>query len=229
MKQNEFNKLLKQTEEAFDKSDIKKYAEENDLKWNFSVCSTRIIPNNILILGFNWGVGKDPKTGKLCNYNPQSQMPVNSFKYLYENNHLGSLQRIVPCLENYMNSEQLSKIGQSNFCFFRSRYSKQISKNDLDLCKPIFKSFLNVTRPSNILCFSSKLRDYLRNSNILQNIVTDKIPYISGKRECIYEALKGEIVDAIYTGTKIPLLSLPHPNSRIGNDARKKAWDFCFK
>jgi hypothetical protein len=50
--------LLEVTARQFEKSQIKRIALEKHVDWNYSVCETRLVPNNVLIVGFNPGTGK---------------------------------------------------------------------------------------------------------------------------------------------------------------------------
>lgn len=50
-----YSDLLKQIEEAFQKSDIKIKQSELASEWNYALCATPIKKNSGIILGINWG------------------------------------------------------------------------------------------------------------------------------------------------------------------------------
>jgi hypothetical protein len=51
--QKEINQLFQDTKLAFEQSAIKQFAEERNLKWNYAISSTQLIPHTNLIVGFN--------------------------------------------------------------------------------------------------------------------------------------------------------------------------------
>lgn len=216
MDKDDLKNLLNRIELAFNQSDIKAYCEANNLKWFYDLCATPIIPGAPLIVGFNWGAAKGMEYKLLS--------PQERFIDLHNKKYLGSMSRIVPYLTQYFSEEILEIIGQTNFCFFRSAKGYQISKKDLDLCKSIFFEFLEKAVPSNILCFSGRLKDYLFSSGLLNNLRKKEITFRKGNREVAYTAVKATLN---ITGCKIAFL--PHPNYPISSIARRQAWEFCFK
>lgn len=68
--------LLDETREAFNISDIRKFAEDNNFSWFYNICTTKITPNNILIVGFNCAAEKE------ITHEPQSELPKECFKDL---------------------------------------------------------------------------------------------------------------------------------------------------
>ena len=222
MTESDFHKLLQETAEVFNNSNIRKVQGE---KWGYSISATRILPDRPLILGFNWGVGKDENSFKR-----QLEMPRETFQDLINKKDLGSLSRIVPYLEKYLPEISLSDFGQSNYCFFRSKTEGQILEGDLELCKGLFQYFLAVSSPSMIISLSGRLRKYLLNPNIqtiLKNIVeSEPIKFGRRGREITYVAAKGLLENS---GRNIPIYFLPHPNSPMTTGARHQAWKFCFE
>lgn len=134
---------------------------------------------------------------------------------------VGSLSRIYPFCRKHFGDDFISKITQSNYCFFRSHNESQISSKDIELCEPILEKLISIIEPSIILCFSSKLRDSLLRSSKIQSLEKLEIEYYRGSFKMTYCAIKA----TLNSGVKINFL--PHPNYPIKGEARIKAWDFC--
>lgn len=205
-----FYELLYETKQAYLLSDV--YKNFKDKEWYYSVTATKFMKNKPLIVGFNWGAEQDYK------YSPQCEYPFTHFEGLYD--ELGSLNRTIPFFHEYF---QKALTGmQTNFCFFRSHEEKQISFKDLGLCKPLFDKYLDYVDPSIIISFSSKLRDYFNDNNLITNKKVLSIKYLKGQTEIIkgnYETKAGKIINFVY---------IPHPNARVSKEDRIKAWNFCF-
>lgn len=215
-----FSRLLAKIKTAYDSSDIKKYCEKNGHQWAYELCATKITNNKPLIIGFNWGAASDG------DYPPQKDYPTATFDDLFRKKDLGSFSRVVPYCNQYISPSFIHEAGQSNFCFFRSQRADQITERDLDLCKPIFKEFLESITPSLLLCFSSKLRDYLIDSHLTTNLHSKELTdNVVGGRERTYKVAKGDYI----AGQKLKTYFLPHPNYRIQQTTRDKAWEFCFR
>lgn len=208
--------LFKDTQIAFDKAPIKKYASDKNLKWHYSISSTILKTNSILIIGFNWGASSDQK------YDPQNCIPIVNFKDLYEQKDLGSLQRIYQPLKKYFPEDEIENCVQTNFCFFRSSEENQITFDDIELSTPLFNKLIGILKPNTIIGFSSTLRDYFLKNNLCSGVKADNFP--SNKRS-IY------VVKGIYKHLEkeIPIFFLPHPNSKFTAESRQKAWEFCFQ
>lgn len=212
-----FNDLLAKTKSAYDLSDIKKHCDKEGHQWFYSLCATKIIVNKPLIIGFNWGAGSG------VSFAPQMDYPTESFYDLHKKKWLGSLSRIIPYCEKYISKEFACEAGQSNYCFFRSYQEDQISEHDLELCKPIFRELLEISKPSLLLCFSARLRDHLILSELVENCATAELPYRQGNAERKCLVAKGEI-----SFGKSKIYFLPHPNWPLKREIREEAWEFCF-
>lgn len=220
MRDSEFQELLEMTRQAYDKCDVKKIEAKLGGSWAYSICATRIVPNQPLLLGFNWGAKKG------CPHKPQSEIPKESFIDLFRARKLGSMQRIFPYMKKYFPNQQIAEIGQSNYCFFRSDLESQISDGDLELCDPLLQRFLELAQPSRILMFSARLRRHLLSSGLLLKILKSApIFFNRGSRACSYIAIKGSIR---VNDESIRCYSLPHPNYPMKKEARDQAWKFCF-
>ena len=206
-----FNELLYEVRQAYLLSDV--YKNYKDKEWYYSITSTRFSKNKPLIVGFNWGVDNNwIKKGN--KYSPQCQYPFTNFEGLYDD--LGSFKRVIPFFHNYFPAALSGT--QTNFCFFRSEIDKQITKSDIELCKPIFEKLISYLNPSCIISFS-------RNNLFLsqKNIEIETIGIPSGNKTLFVS--KGKIN---INKSHIDFYNLPHPESRFKNEAREKAWNYCF-
>jgi hypothetical protein len=205
------NGLCTELEQIHEKSSIRQYCLKNGYEWNYSLITTALEPGGLLILGFNWGVSKGEK------YQPQSSVDKSDFF----KGDVGSLSRIIPYCENYFDSNFLSKTSQSNYCFFRSQSQSQISNFDIKLCEPIFEKLICAIKPSSILCFSSKLRDFFLKNNKIYSKSSKIIEFEKGLSIVEYEAIRATLESGI------EIKFLPHPNYPMKGDARSEAWEFC--
>lgn len=162
-----------------------------------------------LILGFNWGATQGEE------YSPQATITV------FKKDEVGSLSRIFPYCEKYFGNDFLERVSQSNYCFFRSKSESEITHKDIALCEPIFDKLIDEMEPSSILCFSSKLRDYLLSNHRVQTKESIKISYKRGSVQMTYEPIRATLT----SGAEI--MFLPHPNYPMKKEARNEAWDFC--
>lgn len=212
----DIQQLFTDTRAAFDKSSIKIFATENRLNWNYSISSTRLTSDNNVIVGFNGGATDN------YDYPPQTEIPSDNFKDLYDKKWLGSLQRIYEPLKQYFPHEDIDNCVQTNFCFFRSKEESQITAADIQLSTPLFQKLIDIIKPKRIIGFSSKLRDYFLNHNFCTLSETRNIP---SKGKTLFVAKGTYNVN----GKSIPVCFLPHPNSKFETIARQAAWKFCFE
>ena len=135
---------------------------------------------------------------------------------------VGSLSRIFPYCKKYFGNDFMSSITQSNYCFFRSKTESQIKSSDIELCEPIFTRLIDVIKPSSVLCFSSKLRDFMLRNNKIVSIQSKEIKYTIGNSIITYNAIKATLTSGI------EICCLPHPNYPMKGEARNEAWEFCY-
>lgn len=218
MTKTDFRDILEETQKAFDASDIKQRAPK-EAPWHYSICATRITPDRLLILGFNWGAESNEP------YQPQDVLPTKSFLEI-DNKELGSLGRVKPYLRRYCSAD-LEDVGQSNFCFFRSKHASEISQRDLKLCFEPFSKFIRVAQPKKIIGLSMHLRNHMLKSDMLQSIKTPTpdLTFDRGGRQVACQVVKGVFLNE---GKMVPVYLLPHPNYRIPRQTREAAWIFCF-
>ena len=207
----ELNTLLELLGPIYDKSDTKKICEKERQKWGYSLVTSAMERSAPLILGFNWGANQKEI------YQNQKSVDLANF----EKEDVGSLKRIFPFIRSYFGEEYLSKVSQSNYCFFRSKTEAEISPADIERCKPIFDKLVEILEPSAILCFSSKLRKYLIESNQVLDLKERAIKFGRGSRDIEFVAAHGTFASGV--GIRF----LPHPNYPMKRDARAAAWQFC--
>lgn len=206
-----FSELLVELSQLYEVSDIKEFCVKNGFEWHYSLVTTTMESGGPLILGFNWGASLKQK------YMPETSIEKSDFL----NADVGSLSRIFPFCEKYFGADFLTKISQSNYCFFRSQTESQITSKDIALCEPVFEKLINAIQPSLILCFSSKLRDYLISNNKILSSELKEITFKRGSSVVTYSTMRAIL------STGIEIKFLPHPNYPIRQNARAQAWEFC--
>lgn len=212
-----FQNLLEQTENAFNKSKIKKYAEQNNKKWFYSLFGSKPLHGSILILGINFGASDE-------DYQAQTINGINSLKYFSDMDidDLGkSFLRLKNFITNY-NLINIKKIVWTNYCFFRSygREDLNIIKQDFNLTNEIFLELLEIIKPIYIICLSKDVEYDLKCNNLLTNEQSKTIKGINSKSD--YTVVKGKL-------NNIDFYCLPHPNFPAISQKRMESWDFCFK
>ncbi|HRH02328.1 MAG TPA: hypothetical protein PLN13_06460 [Bacteroidia bacterium] len=207
MEEKIFSVILNETKLAYESSSL------SNSGWFYSIASTRIFDNCTLLIGLNWGVGKEP-------HEPQKSMPIKSFDELYSiKGELGSFSRLHGRLKTYLKPEDFNKIVQSNFCFFRTPSDRELLPEHIKLTIPIFNKLINEVRPRQILCFSKIAYNYLISTNY-EPLFKKEIK--SNKKTLFVE--KGYL----NRNERVKIYFLPHPNSKFTRPALDEAWDFCF-
>lgn len=212
MTQIEFDRLVEEVEQAFEKSEIKKHVENAGKNpWHYDIC-TRIVPQRVLVVGFNPGVKQN------YDHERQNQFPDKTFMESLSDQ--GSMCRVGKYLEKYF-SQHIKEIGQTNYCFFRSETAGQIQRSDLQLCLPIFLRLLEIAKPCVILSFSSRTKKDLEKSPLLDLTENHCYKLPRGNLEAEYCSAKGFIS---VESQKTPIYFLPHPQYHISGDIRKRIW-----
>lgn len=213
MNETETKILFAELADAFEKSDIKQYAQRNNHTWNYSLTSTPIYENGLLLIGFNGGAIKG------YPYERQDKLPTENFL----KQDLGSFKRVIPFLKKYFDDETIDKVVQINYCFFRSAKEFEITARDRELCEPIFFKLLALIKPKQVISFSASLRQHLLNrSDIFENKFQKEIQSNRGG----ITAMVGELK---INSNKIPIGFLPHPNYPLNGTARQQVWETVFE
>ena len=201
--------LFLELDAAFEKSDIKRIAEHNSCKWNYSLTSTPLHENSLLLIGFN------PGAAKHISYEKQNKLPEENFLL----QDLGSFKRIVPFLKMFFTEETINRIVQINFCFFRSTKQNEISHHDKTLCEPVFLKLISLINPKQAISFSAAFRQHLLfHHELFENKFNHEIASNKG----MINVSVGEIT---INSKKIPIGFLPHPNYPLIKSVREKAWN----
>lgn len=200
-----FYKLLYKIKQAYLDSDVRNINKD----WKYSLTSTKLSKNKPLIVGFNYGAEEN------YQYNEQTNYPFAYFSGLYD--ELASFKKVVALFHEYFTQGLYAT--QTNICFFRSKKEAEISKHDLELCKPIFYELVNYLNPQCIISFTRK--DFL----LLDKKTEIKTIEIPSNNKTLYVS-KGKI---LVNSSRIDYYNLPHPNSHFTTESRIKAWEYCFK
>lgn len=200
------NALLEKLGPIYETSDIKKGHE-----WSYSLVNTSMEHSAPLILGFNWGVAQNEKYS--------SQPPIE--KTNFETADVGSLKRIYPFIRKHFGEDYLSKVSQSNYCFFRSKIEDQIKEADIERCRSIFTELIEILAPSSIICLSAKLRKHMIDTNQVCDQQEKAIKFRRGSSEIEFVAVRGKLASGV------DIKFLPHPNYPMKREARSAAWQFC--
>lgn len=201
------NALLEKLGPIYETSDIKKAGHE----WSYSLINTSMEHSAPLILGFNWGVAQNEKYS--------NQQPIE--KSNFEKEDVGSLKRIYPFIREYFGQDYLSKVNQSNYCFFRSKTEDQIKESDIERCRGVFLELIEILAPSSIICLSAKLRKHLIDTNQVCDQQEKAIVFRRGSSEIEFVAVRGKLASGV------DIKFLPHPNYPMKREARAAAWQFC--
>ena len=205
------NELLEQLDSIYDTSEIKKFCDEKGHKWGYSLVTSAMERSAPLILGFNWGATQNEA------YKNQKFVEKTNF----ETEDVGSLKRIFPFIRNHFGEEYLSKVSQSNYCFFRSKTESQIKESDIERCRIIFARLIEILEPSAVLCFSAQLRKHLIDTSQVSGLREKAIKFKRGSRMVEFVAFRGKFASGV------DIKFLPHPNFPMTRDARLEAWEFC--
>lgn len=205
------NALLERLGPIYETSDIKKFCSEKRHEWSYSLVTTSMERSAPLILGFNWGAAQGE------TYSSQSHVEKTDF----EKADVGSLKRIYPFIREHFGQDYLSKVSQSNYCFFRSKTEDQIKEADIERCRSIFTELIEILAPSSIICLSAKLRKHLIDTNQVCDQQEKAIKFRRGASEIEFVAVRGKLESGV------DIKFLPHPNYPMKRDARSSAWQFC--
>jgi uracil-DNA glycosylase family 4 len=208
-----FNKLLEEAKEAFGKSKLRFHQDRKNLNWGLSICATPILREKGVIMGINWGGGSKADD---AIYKTQSVMPTkNDFLDHYEKGHYRFIDKSKKLIEEFLKIDVDSiEFNYTNLCLFRSPETSDLGYEDIQLCLPIVKEFVEFINPPWILSVG--------NSNVIH--LGDNINYLN-KIHTEGTAHNG------YTGNLWghQFYSVPHPNARkLTGDIRHAIWKNVF-
>ncbi len=195
-----FAALLKKTAKVYEDSDIKKVADSRQTTWGYALTSSALEPEASLYLKFN------PKASTKEVYEPQTALPdcplrlkkgaTKSFFVDYLPNE--------PLVDGYLSP-------------LRSLDETQLTARDLEISLPLFKAYVNLLKPKQVICFSNQLLQYFQANALLFKV--EQKDFTLGKRTL--SVVKAKIkVGRTYR----PICFLPNPTSRISKGLKKQAW-----
>lgn len=213
--------LLKETKSAYERSDI--ILQQPELY--YSVLYSEIQPEKPFILKLNENVKAEYDKNKWLlpafrnSFQPvkSGDLPLGNFSSASLNDKaLGHafdyLRRFCP---------EALKGTYANYCFFRSKKENDISLKDLHLSRELFERLLAYARPTILISFSARLRDYFLDSG--QFIEPKLKPIRSGGASAL--PMRGALW---FNENRIDFCYLPHPNAKLSPEAREEAWEFVF-
>jgi hypothetical protein len=212
MNADQYRELCGEVRAAYRDSEVQRHG------WFYGICATKLVPDQPLIVGFNWGV--DKKNG---HEEPTGlQYPTDTFADLVNKpTELGSLARLPSYLNEYLKFPP-DQYGQTNICFFRSESANQISDRDFDSCLPAFHRLLRFAQPSLVIALSSRVLKGFLDPIFASELETKSIQVNSRMQ---FDAARGTV--AIGT-TWVPIVAVPHPNMPCTKQGRRSAWEFGF-
>lgn len=213
MNADQYRELCAEIRTAYRASDIQQHG------WYYGVCATRLVPDQPLIVGFNWGVDRKDRHEEPTGF----QYPAGTFADLVSMpRELGSLARLPSYLTEYLDFP-LEKYGQTNMCFFRSKSANEISARDLESCLPIFRRLLLYARPSLLIALSSRVLNGFRDPIFACDVETKPIQINS---RTFFDAARGTISIG---ESRVPIVAVPHPNTPCTRNGRRSVWEFGFR
>lgn len=213
MNADQYRELCAEVRTAYRASDIQRHG------WYYGICATKLVPDQPLIIGFNWGVdkknGHDEPTGL--------EYPNETFADLVSKpTELGSLARLPSYLKEYLGFP-LHKYGQTNICFFRSESAGQVSAHDFDSCLPVFRQLLRYAQPGLLIVLSSRVLNAFRDPQFACELETKSIRMNS---RMLFEAARGTVAIG---DSRVAIVAVPHPNTPCTGKGRRAVWEFAFR
>lgn len=198
-----YEQLLQQIEAAFVLSDIRTVANKKRVKWKYQLCPYSPDTASVLLLEFN------PVAEKGKGYRNQKVLSQHTYA------PKGIMQQF---LHQFLSEHTISL---AYFSPFRSIHEKQLSDYDLELSLPLFRSFIAIQQPTQVLIFSSELLEVLKQYQLLseytdEEISLDKRTILVGKGQFVCE------------GHSCPFYYLPKPTSRLAREVKESAWQWAF-
>jgi ribonuclease R len=199
-----YEALLPDILSAFQESDVKTLADKKRAKWKYELCASSPIEGSVLLLFLN------PMATKNKGYRQQKLLSQHPFQ------PEGNLKSF---FDDYLPGQQLTKGYVSPF---RSIDEKQLSDNDIELSIPIFKAFMSLLKPNQIVTFSKIMLENLSSYDMLTDLVEEEVTF-EERTIIVSRAILN--VD----GQKTPIVFLPQPSERIARELKVLAWDWALK
>jgi hypothetical protein len=197
-----FHDLLLKTKDAFQKSSIKRYQEQQipSKKWNYGICDTPIQKGKGILVGLNWGGD---------NHENQKDYPkldkIRNWRFI---------KTSLPLLKKYLGIMTLDDLNYSNLSFFRTPKIKYMTLIDWKLSLLLFEKYVSYIKPSWILLLGTTGVKILTSLDYLTNVKKIKISG-NDKKVIGYQGL-------IFN--KYHFFCVPHPQSHISSLSRSQIW-----
>lgn len=193
-----FFELLQETHSKFLESPVYLKQQQENKKWNYSVCGTPIQKNKGILFGINWGADSD--------HPAQSDMPngedVKEYRFM---------QRSKDYLQNgWISSIETPSYNYTNFCFFRTPRASDLVYDDYLLSSGLFEKYVRFINPPWLLAIGTTSFYKLEDLGILTEIKA----FAHGKARGYAARL-----------WDWNLFAVPHPVARLSNESRKAIWD----
>lgn len=198
-----YEALLPKVDKAFKKSSIYKTAKEKKAKWFYELAPAAPISNAVLLLELNptATLNKGYRAQKLLSHHP----------YKPEGNTKSFFKQYFP--------EQPISVGYLSP--FRALDEKQLDEKDISLSLPIFKEYIQLIQPKQIVAFSLVLIETLRDLGLLSHMKEEEI---SHHNRTIVVTTGQLNLD----GAPFPIAFVPRPSSRLLKVLKTKAWEWAF-
>lgn len=197
-----FNGLLKKVAKLHDDSDIKKEAEKRGRQWGYELTSAGLEEDAILYLNFH------PKIQPKQDYTSQESLSSRPLRI-----KKGNTKQF---FSTYFENES---IIDGYIVPMHSLDETQFSDRDQEMSLPLFKNFLKVTKPKQIVCFSNHAQQLLSDAGLLSKI--QHKTFLAGKRSILVTKA------TIRVGRNSrPISFLPNPSARISKTLKKEAWEW---
>lgn len=200
-----FFDLLKQTKNKFKETPIyaKQMNEKNQILWHYSVCGTPIQSGKGVIMGINWGVGKD-------SHRPQEGIPpgddIIEYSFMKRSNSL---------FKDYLKLDIDKKnFNYTNLCFFRSPKAADLAPKDFELSLPLFKQYICHINPPWIFSLGNAVIHPLKELGELEDIKS----YPGSSNGKTFKGFSGQLWDWKF-------YNVPHPNAHMTSSVRKTIWE----
>jgi ribonuclease R len=197
-----FNSLLKKVAALHDDSDIKKEATKRERQWGYEISTAALTENSVLYLHFH------PKVQPKKDYTNQESLSTRPLRL-----KKGNTQQF---FKTYFADENLV---DGYVIPLHSLDETQFSDRDKELSIPLFKSFLSLVKPTQIVCFSNHAQQLLSDAGLLSKVQHKTL--IAGKRSIL--VTKGTI--RVGRSSR-PICFLPNPTSRISKTLKEQAWNW---
>jgi len=190
--------------------------------FGYGLTSTRLSKNAKVVLGLNWGTGKNADINCWRHNTPPHDVPEKSWKDLTPDD-LGSLVRIRSKLIQHCPD---SEVIFGNVCLFRTPKASDVSNADLSLSFPVIWRLLTCIEPSLIVFLTTRVFNISEWCQKVAGKEEFELPFMRGAQKVEFKAIRATIQ---LPGREVPACYLPHPNQPLPRAVRDEAWAKIFR